>query len=60
VADPAITYVPRADATEEAERAALACVYGFVLKRRAKKGATPVSRPDSGPNSEREKPRGGG
>jgi hypothetical protein len=56
---PQITYAPRPDASPETEAAVLAHVYKFVLDCRAKKEATLVSRPDSGSNSEREKPRGG-
>ena len=40
---PRITYVPRPDATQEAELHALASVYRFILDSRAKKNAAGVT-----------------
>jgi hypothetical protein len=43
VSAPRITYVPRPDATQEAELNALASVYRFILDCRAKKNAAGVT-----------------
>jgi hypothetical protein len=43
VSAPRITYVPRPDATQEAELNALASVYKFILDRRAMKNAAGVT-----------------
>jgi hypothetical protein len=43
VSAPRITYVPRPDATQEAELNALASVYRFVLDSSAKKNAVGVT-----------------
>jgi hypothetical protein len=43
VSAPRITYVPRPDATPEAELNALASVYSFILDSRAKKNAAGVT-----------------
>jgi hypothetical protein len=55
VAKPTITYVPRADATSEAEVAALGAIYKFVLDCHAKKEAAPESRPDDAEGSENDR-----
>jgi hypothetical protein len=46
VAKPTITYVPRADATSEAEVVVLGAIYKFVLDCHAKKEPAPEGRPD--------------
>jgi hypothetical protein len=43
VSAPRITYVPRPDATQEAELNALASVYRFILDSSAKKNAAGVT-----------------
>jgi hypothetical protein len=43
VSAPRITYVPRPDATQEAELNALASVFGFILHGSAKENAAGVS-----------------
>lgn len=48
MSSPHITYSARADALPEAEVSVLGAVYKFVLDCRAKKEATPESRPDDG------------
>ena len=45
---PRITYVPRPDATQEAELNALASVYRFILNCRAKKNAAGVTNTNGG------------
>jgi hypothetical protein len=48
VSAPRITYVPRPDATQEAELNALASVYRFILNCRAKKNAAGVTNTNGG------------
>ena len=44
---PSISYVPRSDATPEAELNALAAIYKLCISSHARKEAAPESRPDA-------------
>ncbi len=44
--NPTVSYIPRPDATPEAELSALASAYRFILDCHAKKEAAPESRPE--------------
>jgi hypothetical protein len=55
VSAPRITYVPRPDATQEAELNALASVYRFILDSSAKKNAAGVTSTNGDDANERSK-----
>jgi hypothetical protein len=46
VHSPTVSYVPRTDATQEAELNVLASVYRFIVDSRAKKNAAGVTSPN--------------